>query len=66
MSHFIDGIVAFGIIAVFVFCGRRKKIYRQIRFPVLPPLPITEVETTVVDAQFVSTPPDISRPREVV
>jgi hypothetical protein len=27
MSHIIDGIVAFGIIAVFVICGPRNKIY---------------------------------------
>jgi hypothetical protein len=27
MSHVIDGIVAFGIIAVFVFCGLRNRIY---------------------------------------
>jgi hypothetical protein len=28
MSHIIDGIVAIGIVAVFVFCGRGSKIYR--------------------------------------
>jgi hypothetical protein len=27
MSHIIDGIIAFGIIAVFVICGPRNRIF---------------------------------------